>query len=250
MKRDVASKISPHTYDAPLVELRDVCKTYRTNAGDVEALKYIRTTIARGAFVGVIGRSGAGKSTLLNMITAVDSLTRGEILIDGIAIHTMNVDQTSLWRGKNIGVVYQSFELLNQLTVLDNVMLPMDFTGGYRPGRSRHRAMELLTQVEIQEHAHKPPTKVSGGQQQRVAIARALANDPPIIVADEPTGSLDSITSQNIIRIFKECVRRGTTVIMATHDTTLAPHFTHILHLRDGMLAHDVRRSPQAARHG
>jgi putative ABC transport system ATP-binding protein len=246
----VAYKTPSHTLSAPLVELRDVCKTYHTNAGDVEALEHISTTIDRGAFVGVIGRSGAGKSTLLNMITAVDSLTQGEILIDGIAIHTMNVDQTSLWRGKNIGVVYQSFELLNQLTVLDNVMLPMDFTGGYRPGRSRQRAMELLTQVEIQEHAHKPPTKVSGGQQQRVAIARALANDPPIIVADEPTGSLDSITSQNIIRIFKDCVSRGTTVIMATHDTTLAPHFTHILHLRDGVLAHDVRPAPQAVRHG
>jgi putative ABC transport system ATP-binding protein len=226
----------------PLVVLKDVCKTYHTNAGDVQALKNIRATIERGSFVGIIGRSGAGKSTLLNMLTGIDGVTRGEVWIDGVLISKLSEDEMAQWRGKNIGVVYQSFELLNQLTVLENVMLPMDFVGNFRSGTSRQAAMDLLAQVEIAEHAHKPPTKVSGGQQQRVAIARALANDPQIIIADEPTGSLDSSTSETIIQIFEAFAHRGKTVVMATHDTTLSSRFSHVLHIVDGEIANDAQR--------
>ena len=231
----------------PLVILKDVCKTYHTNAGDVPALKNISIAIERGSFVGVIGRSGAGKSTLLNMLTGIDGVTSGQVWIDGVLINKLSEDEMAQWRGKNIGVVYQSFELLNQLTVLENVMLPMDFTGGYRPGLSRQAALELLAQVEIEEHAHKPPTKVSGGQQQRVAIARALANDPQIIIADEPTGSLDSNTSDTIIQIFEAFVDRGKTVVMATHDASLSNRFSHVLQIADGEIV-DIKQRIRAAR--
>jgi putative ABC transport system ATP-binding protein len=230
------------TQQPPLVILKDVCKIYRTNAGAVLALKNISATIERGSFVGIIGRSGAGKSTLLNMLTGIDGVTSGQVWIDGVLISKLSEDEMAPWRGKNIGVVYQSFELLNQLTVLENVMLPMDFTGRYRPGISRQAALELLAQVEIEEHAHKPPTKVSGGQQQRVAIARALANDPQIIIADEPTGSLDSSTSETIIQIFEDFVDRGKTVVMATHDTALAGRFSHLLHIEDGEITRNTQR--------
>jgi putative ABC transport system ATP-binding protein len=233
---------SPHGR-LPLVILKDVNKIYRTNAGDVAALKNVRATIARGSFVGVIGRSGAGKSTLLNMLTGIDKVTSGEVWIDGVLINKLGEDEMAQWRGLNIGVVYQSFELLNQLTVLENVMLPMDFTGKYRRRASRRIALELLAQVEIEDHANKPPTKVSGGQQQRVAIARALANDPEIIIADEPTGSLDSSTSETIIQIFEAFVNRGKTVVMATHDTSLAGRFSHILRIKDGEVTSDVRQN-------
>ncbi len=226
----------------PLVILKDVCKTYHTNAGDVQALKNISAAIERGSFVGVIGRSGAGKSTLLNMLTGIDGVTSGQVWIDGVLISKLSEDEMAQWRGKNIGVVYQTFELLNQLTVLENVMLPMDFTGGYRPGLSRQAALELLAQVEIEEHAHKPPTKVSGGQQQRVAIARALANDPQIIIADEPTGSLDSNTSDTIIQIFNTFVDRGKTVVMATHDASLSNRFSHVLQIADGEIVNNKQR--------
>jgi putative ABC transport system ATP-binding protein len=226
----------------PLVALKDVCKVYHTNAGDVLALKNIEVTIDRGSFVGLIGRSGAGKSTLLNMLTGIDGATSGEIWIDGVLISKLGEDAMARWRGENIGVVYQSFELLSQLTVLENVMLPMDFSGRYRREASRRAALELLAQVDIAEHAHKPPTKVSGGQQQRVAIARALANDPQIIIADEPTGSLDSNTSETIIQIFEAFVKRGKTVVMATHDTSLAGRFSHLLHIKDGEIIKDMRR--------
>jgi putative ABC transport system ATP-binding protein len=222
-----------------LVILKDVNKIYRTNAGDVAALKHVGAKIMRGSFVGVIGRSGAGKSTLLNMLTGIDKVTSGEVWIDGTLINKLGEDEMAQWRGLNIGVVYQSFELLNQLSVLENVMLPMDFTGQYRRRASRQKALDLLEQVEIADHAHKPPTKVSGGQQQRVAIARALANDPQIIIADEPTGSLDSSTSDTIIQIFETFVGRGKTVVMATHDTTLASRFSHILHIKDGEITND-----------
>lgn len=231
----------------PLVILKDVCKTYHTNAGDVPALKNISAAIERGSFVGVIGRSGAGKSTLLNMLTGIDGVTSGQVWIDGVLISKLSEDEMAQWRGKNIGVVYQSFELLNQLTVLENVMLPMDFTGGYRPGLSRQAALELLAQVEIEEHAHKPPTKVSGGQQQRVAIARALANDPQIIIADEPTGSLDSNTSDTIIQIFEAFIDRGKTVVMATHDASLSNRFSHVLQIADGEIV-NINQRIRAAR--
>lgn len=163
--------------DAPLVQLRAVSKIYKTAAGDFRALDDVSAEFRRGEFVAIVGKSGAGKSTLVNMITAVDHLSTGQVIVNGAPIHELNESRAALWRGRNLGVVFQSFELLPTLSLLDNVMLPMDFCGLYQPGKSRERALELLTQVGLAAHVNKPPTRISGGQQQRVAIARALVND-------------------------------------------------------------------------
>ena len=197
--------------------------------------------MGRGEFVGVIGKSGAGKSTLMNMITGVDHLTSGEVIVHTngvpVSIHRMREDQLAYWRGHSLGVVYQSFQLLPMLTLVENIMLPMDLCGKFNPKGSRARALELLRLVEIEGHADKLPSQISGGQQQRVAIARALANDPPILVADEPTGSLDSVTAEHILELFEQLVSdQGKTIVMVTHDKTLAPRFTRTLEIMDGEL--------------
>jgi ABC-type lipoprotein export system ATPase subunit len=220
--------------EAALIELRQVVKVYKTAAGDFSALKGISLNIYPGEFLGIIGKSGAGKSTLLNMITAIDDLTGGEVVIGRVSLHKLNENQRATWRGRNLGVVYQSFQLLPMLNLVENIMLPMDFSGDYRPGSSRQRALKLLRLVELEEHARKLPAFISGGQQQRVAIARALANDPPILVTDEPTGSLDSTTSDTIFQVFERLAEGGKTIIMVTHDNTLAPRFTRRVHIADG----------------
>jgi putative ABC transport system ATP-binding protein len=225
----------------PLIEMREVVKIYSTAAGDFGALKGISMQVGRGEFVGIIGKSGAGKSTLLNMITGVDHLTSGEVLVHAngspVSIHKMNEDAIAYWRGHNLGVVYQSFQLLPMLTLVENITLPMDLCGRFRPKQSRARALELLRLVEIEDQADKFPAHISGGQQQRVAIARALANDPPILVADEPTGSLDSVTAEHIFEVFEHLVSDlGKTIIMVTHDQSLAPRFTRTLGMVDGNL--------------
>lgn len=222
------------------LQVRNVVKVYLTAAGEFPALKGITLDVSRGEFLGVIGKSGAGKSTLLNMITGVDELTGGEIIIDGVSLHKLSENQLATWRGRNIGTIYQSFQLLPMLTLVDNIVLPMDFSGGYRGRGSRQRALELLQLVELEEHARKLPAYISGGQQQRVAIARALANDPPIVVADEPTGSLDTVTADAIFQVFERLVEGGKTIIMATHDNSLAPRFTRRVHLADGEIV-DIR---------
>ncbi|HIE56863.1 MAG TPA: ABC transporter ATP-binding protein [Anaerolineales bacterium] len=226
---------------APIIELSDVTKVYVTPAGDFPALKGISLTVQPGEFLGIIGKSGAGKSTLLNMITGVDHITSGNVVVRAngqeTAIHNLSEDDLALWRGRTMGVVYQSFQLLPMLNLLENVMLPMDLCGLYRPRRSRQRARELLEMVELGEHIHKPPTFISGGQQQRVAIARALANDPPILVADEPTGSLDSVTAEHIFELFQNLVEeQGKTIVMVTHEKSLVPRFTQHLEISDGEL--------------
>jgi putative ABC transport system ATP-binding protein len=224
-----------------LIQLLNVVKTYPTAAGEFVALKGINANFGQGEFVGIIGKSGAGKSTLVNMITGVDHLTSGQVYIGHTSVHTLNESQMSLWRGRNLGVVYQSFELLSTLSLLDNIILPMDFCGLYRPGKSEERAMQLLRQVGLEEHAHKTPTRISGGQQQRVAIARAMANDPPIIVADEPTGNLDSTTAGEIFQLFEDLVRQGKTIVMVTHDESLAWRFSRILQIADGELIDEIK---------
>lgn len=234
----VKSAISTHDTSIPLIELRAVVKVYSSEAGDFTALKGVDAQIYPGEFLGVIGKSGAGKSTLLNMITGVDNLTSGEVLIHTngahLSIHRLGENDLALWRGLNMGVVYQSFQLLPMLTLLENILLPMDLCGLYHPRESRRRAMELLELVEISEHAHKLPAFISGGQQQRVAIARALANDPPILVADEPTGSLDSVTADHIFEVFEHLVENGKTIVMVTHDMGLMPRFSRHLLIADG----------------
>lgn len=221
--------------------MRDVVKVYSTAAGEFTALKGINLQVEAGEFVGIVGKSGAGKSTLLNMLTGVDHLTSGEILVhtngSPVSIHKMNEDAIAIWRGQNLGVIYQSFQLLPMLTLVENIMLPMDLCGNFNPKQSRERALELLRLVEIEDHANKLPTQISGGQQQRVAIARALANDPQILVADEPTGSLDSVTADHIFEVFEHLVReQGRTIVMVTHDQSLKPRFTRTLGIADGEL--------------
>ncbi len=225
-----------------LIRLRGISKTYHTAAGDFPALKDITADFYTGEFASIIGKSGAGKSTLVNMITGVDHLTAGEVWVGETPIHELSENQMALWRGTNVGVVYQSFQLLPQLSLLDNVMLPMDFCGLYRPRRSRERAMHLLEQVDIAEHANKSPKLISGGQQQRVAIARALANDPDIIVADEPTGNLDSVTAETIYQLFEQLTAQGKTIVMVTHDATIARRLNHVLQIVDGEIVEDFRR--------
>jgi putative ABC transport system ATP-binding protein len=225
----------------PLIEMRDVVKVYATAAGEFRALRGINLQAERGEFVGVVGKSGAGKSTLLNMITGVDHLTSGEVIVNAngspVSIHKMKEDEIAYWRGQNLGVVFQSFQLLPMLTLVENIMLPMDLCGKFNPKQSRARALELLRLVEIEGHADKLPSQISGGQQQRVAIARALANDPPILVADEPTGSLDSVTSEHIFEVFEQLVSdQGKTILMVTHDKSLATRFTRTLEIADGEL--------------
>ncbi len=224
-----------------IIELRNVSKTYSTAAGDFTALINVNMNINAGEFLGIVGKSGAGKSTLLNMINGVDQLTSGQVMVnaDGknISVHDMSEDGRARWRGQNMGVVYQSFQLLPMLTLIENITLPMDLSDNFHPRRSRERAMELLELVELTEHANKLPAFISGGQQQRVAIARALANDPPILVADEPTGSLDSITADHIFDVFEHLVQdQGKTIVMVTHDVSLAGRFSRNLTIADGEL--------------
>jgi len=224
-----------------IIEMRDVVKVYSTAAGEFDALKRTNLQIAAGEFVGVVGKSGAGKSTLLNMITGVDNLTSGEVLVNSngasVSIHKMSEDEVALWRGQTLGVVFQSFQLLPMLTLVENITLPMDLCGNFNPRQSRARAIELLRLVEIEEHADKLPAYISGGQQQRVAIARALANDPPILVADEPTGSLDSVTADHIFEVFEHLVTaQGKTIVMVTHDQSLTSRFSRTLRITDGEL--------------
>ncbi len=232
----------------PLIRLVNLSKVYRSAAGNFPALQQINLEIQRGQFVGVVGKSGAGKSTLVNMLTGVDTLTEGECWVNGTPIHTLDENQVALWRGQNVGVVYQSFQLMPMLTLVDNVMLPMDFTGKFTPRPSREKAIQLLTAVELEEHIHKTPSLLSGGQQQRVAIARALANEPGILVADEPTGNLDTVTAEHIIQLFESLVAEGKTVIMATHDNAMSGRFTHLIQLSDGQVVHQEHRSKPVKR--
>lgn len=228
----------------PIIELKNVSKTYSTAAGDFPALRGINLAVHPGEFLGVVGKSGAGKSTLLNMINGVDGLSEGEVIVNSggsrVSVHDLSEDEKASWRGKTMGVVYQSFQLLPMLTLVENITLPMDLAENFKPRESRERAMELLRLVEIEEHADKLPALISGGQQQRVAIARALANDPEILVADEPTGSLDSVTADHIFDVFSRLVsERGKTIVMVTHDMGLKSRFTRCLTLADGELQNE-----------
>jgi putative ABC transport system ATP-binding protein len=219
-----------------LIELRQVAKIYEGEAGTFVALIDVDLQVDPGEFVAVIGKSGSGKSTLINMITGIDHPTSGEVLVGDTAVHNLNEGQIAVWRGKNIGVVFQFFQLLPTLTVVENIMLPMDFCDMYRMREREDRAMDLLEQVEMSKHAYKLPTGISGGEQQRVAIARALANDPPIIVADEPTGNLDSNTANSIINLFENLVANGKTILMVTHDLDLAQRASRTITLADGKI--------------
>ncbi len=230
-------KTSNGTYrngNSHLIELQQVVKNYETAAGPFTALKSIDLRVGHGEFVAVIGKSGSGKSTLINMITGIDRPTSGRVFVGDTAVHMLGEGKMAEWRGRNLGVIFQFFQLLPTLTVIENVMLPMDFCHMYSPGERRERAMHLLEQVEMADQADKLPSAVSGGQQQRAAIARALANDPPILVADEPTGNLDSKTADSVFRLFESLVDQGKTILMVTHDHDLAKRVTRTIVISDG----------------
>ena len=220
--------------DKPLIQITNLVKAYGSGIGALFALNNIDLEVYPGEFVAITGKSGAGKTTLINMITGVDRITSGEVWVDEMPLHQMRENQLAKWRGLNMGIIYQSFHLMPSLSLLDNVLLPVDLCGLYRNGDSTRRALQLLTDVELGDHAHKPPSAISGGQQQRVAIARALANDPPIIIADEPTGRLDSVTAETIFQIFLSLQEQGKTILMVTHDRGLAQRASRTLEIVDG----------------
>jgi putative ABC transport system ATP-binding protein len=225
--------------DKTLIDLQDVVKTYETGAGGVTVLKDISLQVQPGEFVGVVGPSGSGKSTLLNMITGIDRPTSGEVYVSGEAVHEMSENQLARWRGKNVGVIFQFFQLLPTLTILENVMLPMDFCNVYKRRERKEKAMHLLEQVSIADHAHKLPSGLSGGEQQRAAIARAMANDPTVIVADEPTGNLDTTTANEVFALFESLVNQGKTMMVVTHDQSLSGRMERVIHLLDGRIDRD-----------
>ena len=220
-----------------MIRLQGVTKTYDTPAGSFAALRGIDLEIRSGEFVAVVGRSGSGKSTLLNMVAGIDRPSAGRIAVGGTAIADLSRDHLASWRGRTVGIVFQFFQLLPTLTVAENVMLPMDFCRTYPARERRARAFDLLARVGVPEQADKLPATLSGGQQQRVAIARALANDPPLILADEPTGNLDSATSQAIFRVFGELVRDGKTLVIVTHEREDVSGAGRTVTLRDGCVA-------------
>jgi putative ABC transport system ATP-binding protein len=222
-----------------LISLRDVVKIYKTGAGGVTVLKDITLRIQSGEFVSVVGPSGSGKSTLLNMITGIDRPTSGEVYVSGEAVHKLSENQLARWRGRHVGVIFQFFQLLPTLTILENVMLPMDFCRVYKRRERKQHALHLLEQVAIADQAHKLPSALSGGEQQRAAIARALANDPLLIVADEPTGNLDTSTANEVFLLFERLVEQGKTLMVVTHDQSLSQRTERVLHLLDGRLHRD-----------
>jgi len=223
----------------PMIDLRDVHKYYKTAIGDYLALKSVDLQINAGEFVSVIGKSGSGKSTLLNMITGIDRPSNGEVYVNNMAVHELNENKMARWRGKNLGIVFQFFQLLPTISVIENIMLPMDFCRTYPMREREKRALSLLEMVELADHAYKLPTALSGGQQQRVAIARALANDPPVIIADEPTGNLDSKTADSVFELFKNLVAQGKTIIVVTHDSGLAKRTERTALIADGEIVNE-----------
>lgn len=217
-----------------MISLQQVSKTYETPAGKFSALNQINLEIQPGEFVGVVGKSGSGKSTLLNMVAGIDRPSSGSVAVAGTEIHALSENKLAVWRGRNVGFVFQFFQLLPTLTVAENVMLPMDFSKTLPFRERRKRALSLLERVAVTRHADKLPATLSGGEQQRVAIARALANEPPLVLADEPTGNLDSVTATAILDLFRDMANQGTTVVIATHEADIARVIDRTIEISDG----------------
>ena len=220
-----------------MIQLRGVAKTYETPAGSFAALRGVDLDVRAGEFVAVVGKSGSGKSTLLNLVAGIDRPSAGTVTVAGTVIAGLSHDRLAAWRGRNVGVVFQFFQLLPTLTAIENVMLPMDFRGAI-PARERHaRARDLLARVGVPEQADKLPASLSGGQQQRVAIARALANTPPLLLADEPTGNLDSATGADVFALFARLAAGGKTVVVVTHERETVSGVSRTVTLADGCIA-------------
>ncbi len=219
-----------------MISLQQVSKTYETPAGKFSALNQIDLEIQPGEFVGVVGKSGSGKSTLLNMLAGIDRPSSGSVAVAGTEIHALSENKLAVWRGRNVGFVFQFFQLLPTLTAAENVMLPMDFSKTLPFRERRKRALDLLERVAVGRHADKLPATLSGGEQQRVAIARALANEPPLVLADEPTGNLDSVTATAILDLFRDMANQGTTVVIATHEADIARVIDRTIEISDGSI--------------
>jgi putative ABC transport system ATP-binding protein len=234
---------SPNGHSLPatqnLIHLQQVVKSYPTPAGDFMALRGIDLQINKGEFVAIVGKSGSGKSTLINMLTGIDHPSDGVVQMNGTAVHALSESALAQWRGRNVGIIFQFFQLLPMLTCLENIMLPMDFSNTYARRKRPLHALHLLQQVGLADQAHKLPSELSGGQQQRVAIARSLANDPPILVADEPTGNLDSQTAVAIFQLFQQLVAEGKTIVMVTHDNELASQVSRTITIADGTIVNE-----------
>jgi len=222
-----------------IIHLDQVVKKFGNGAGDVTVLCGVSLQVKPGEAVGVVGPSGSGKSTLINMIAGIDRPTSGQVTVAGQQVHTLSENQLARWRGRNVGVIFQFFQLLPSLSVVENVMLPMDFCNVYRSAERRPHALKLLEQVGLADQADKLPNALSGGQQQRAAIARALANDPPLVLADEPTGNLDSKTAEGMFALFEQLVNAGKTLLMVTHDRSLAGQLPRVIEIRDGNISRD-----------
>jgi len=223
----------------PIVEIKDVVKRFPVGGAEITILKGISFQVQKGEFLSIVGPSGNGKSTLLNMITGIDRPSSGEIVVTGRQVHKMSEDMLAAWRGENVGIIFQFFQMLPALSLLQNVILPMDLANKYSPKERRQRAEHLLEIVGLADQMTKLPSMVSGGQQQRAAIARALANDPPLLVADEPTGNLDSATSHDVFDLFSEVVSQGKTLLMVTHDKELARRVPRVVEILDGKITRD-----------
>ena len=231
--------MSSNKRDGQLIELRGVSRAYATSAGEFRALDDVSLSLPQGTFAAVVGRSGSGKSTLVNLIAGLDRPTVGEIWVGGTGVHVMSEDELALWRGRQVGVVFQFFQLLPTLTIVENVMLPIDFCSKSSSKQARARAMFLLERVGIADQSDKLPTALSGGQQQRAAIARALANDPALIVADEPTGNLDAHTATMVLDLLGQLAEEGRTVLMVTHERDVSEHVDRVINLFDGKITVD-----------
>src|SRR5882724_10657571 len=226
-----------------MISLQRVTKTYQTPAGDFSALRGIDLEIQAGGFVAIVGKSGSGKSTLLNILGGIDHPSSGSVTVSGAAIQDLTENQLAAWRGRKVGFVFQFFQLLPTLTSAENVMLPMDFCRTFPPRERRKRALDLLDRVGVAPQADKLPSALSGGEQQRVAIARALANDPPVILADEPTGNLDSVTARAVLELLRKMASSGVTVVIATHERDIAGLIDRKIEVADGMIVQQVAPS-------
>jgi len=222
-----------------VVQVKDVVKSFKVGDGEITILKGLSFDVKDGEFVSIVGPSGNGKSTLLNMITGIDRPSDGNVIVTGRELNKMSENQLAAWRGEHVGIIFQFFQMLPALSLLQNVILPMDFANKYRPKERRERAMELLDTVGLADQADKLPSMVSGGQQQRAAIARALANDPPLLVADEPTGNLDTRTAQDVFDLFTQLVESGKSMLMVTHDKELARRVPRVVEITNGKITRD-----------
>ncbi|MDH5232765.1 MAG: ABC transporter ATP-binding protein [Gammaproteobacteria bacterium] len=227
-----------------LIQLQQVSKIYESDAGQFSALKNINLQIGTGEFVAIIGRSGSGKSTLLNVLTGIDQPSHGSVRVQQQMIHQMNESQLASWRGRTMGIVFQFFQLIPTLTIAENLALAMDFVNVIPKAKRGQRIHQLLQQVGIEKQANKFPASLSGGEQQRAAIARAMANKPDVIVADEPTGNLDSQTAESIMQLFKDLVDQGKTVLVVTHEQASLKHFHRVIRLHDGEIQ-DAASAPE-----